>query len=111
MSKVDLLAILPYFVSFVMEELKVNAETDDIHDGHECDDDHDVYDYDGDHHHIHEYDDSCCSSSSLQIDCSWRRLYTLSQIGIKRIGLNIAEKATSKNVIFCVTRCSGNDEF
>ena len=32
-SKVDLLAILPYFVSFVMEELKVTVEYDD-HDHH-----------------------------------------------------------------------------
>ena len=31
-SKVDLLAILPYFVSFVMEELKVTVEYD--HDHH-----------------------------------------------------------------------------
>ena len=45
--KVDLLAILPYFVSFVMEELKVDAEYDDDH----INDDHHQT-HNGDHHQI-----------------------------------------------------------
>ena len=55
-SKVDLLAILPYFVSFVMEELKVTVEYDHDHHANNNHDhvshhpyDYHVYDHNSNH--------------------------------------------------------------
>ena len=93
MSKVDLLAILPYFVSFVMEELKVTVDNHHANNNHDHVNhhpyDYHVYDHNS-NHHIYDDDhhlvlrnyyrevEGVCSTFCLRLEA-------------KPIGLNIAD--------------------